>query len=90
MRNIFASFAFKWLEETLLPLAIAAAGLPPATRLDELLRLKRIGFRQEGLMLKSVFRNGIWEDDLVFALLGEEWSTKRSSLSDPLMPITII
>ncbi len=35
--------------------------------------LESIGFRKEGLMQKSVFVNNRWEDDLVYALLNDEW-----------------
>jgi RimJ/RimL family protein N-acetyltransferase len=36
--------------------------------------LESIGFRNEGLFIKSVYDGSKWEDDLVYALLEEEWS----------------
>lgn len=36
--------------------------------------LERIGFRREGLFVKSYFNNGVWEDDLMYAVLDEEWA----------------
>jgi RimJ/RimL family protein N-acetyltransferase len=35
--------------------------------------LESIGFRKEGLLKKSIFNQGIWKDDLLYALLNEEW-----------------
>jgi len=35
--------------------------------------LESIGFRKEGLFKKSILINGTWEDDLIYALLNEEW-----------------
>lgn len=35
--------------------------------------LESIGFRKEGLFRKSILNNGGWEDDLVYAVLDEEW-----------------
>jgi len=35
--------------------------------------LESIGFRREGLFKKSVFNHGMWEDDLIYAILEEEW-----------------
>ncbi|MFA6845974.1 MAG: GNAT family N-acetyltransferase [Sphaerochaetaceae bacterium] len=35
--------------------------------------LKSLGFREEGCFTKSVLNKGIWEDDLVYAMLREEW-----------------
>lgn len=35
--------------------------------------LESLGFRKEGLFKKSLLNHGIWEDDLIYALLNEEW-----------------
>jgi RimJ/RimL family protein N-acetyltransferase len=35
--------------------------------------LESVGFRREGCFKKSVLCHGIWQDDLVYALLAEEW-----------------
>lgn len=40
--------------------------------------LESLGFRKEGLFKKSVLNNGIWEDDLVYAKLNEEWDVMPS------------
>jgi RimJ/RimL family protein N-acetyltransferase len=39
--------------------------------------LKSLGFRREGLFRKSILSNGNWEDDLIYALLREEWEQKK-------------
>jgi RimJ/RimL family protein N-acetyltransferase len=36
--------------------------------------LESIGFRNEGLFKKSIYEGNKWNDDLVYALLEEEWS----------------
>ena len=35
--------------------------------------VQRLGFRKEAHFLESLFLNGRWTDDLVFALLAKEW-----------------
>ncbi|MEA2106771.1 MAG: GNAT family N-acetyltransferase [Bacteroidota bacterium] len=35
--------------------------------------VKRLGFRKEAHFVESLFLNGKWQDDLVFALLAREW-----------------
>lgn len=37
--------------------------------------LESVGFRKEGLLKKSIFNRGVWEDDLLYGLLYEEWMT---------------
>ena len=39
--------------------------------------LKKLGFRPEAHFKKSILIHGEWCDDLVFALLGEEWKSAR-------------
>ena len=36
--------------------------------------VERIGFRKEAHFIKSLFINGTWVDDVVYALLREEWN----------------
>jgi RimJ/RimL family protein N-acetyltransferase len=39
--------------------------------------LERLGFRNEGCFKKSILNKGKWEDDLVYAVLNEEWTLGR-------------
>lgn len=39
--------------------------------------LKRLGFRQEAYFKKSVFIRGKWCDDVIYAMLEEEWNSSR-------------
>jgi RimJ/RimL family protein N-acetyltransferase len=39
--------------------------------------LKRLGLRQEAHFVKSQFIKGEWTDELVFAILADEWRTAR-------------
>lgn len=39
--------------------------------------LKRVGMRQEARFIKSVWFNEHWSDDLVFAILREEWERRH-------------
>ena len=36
--------------------------------------LERIGMRKEALFKKSLWFKGAWADDLIYAVLDEEWS----------------
>ncbi len=38
--------------------------------------LESTGFRKEGLMKQSIWVDGKWEDDLIYAVLNEEWGKK--------------
>jgi RimJ/RimL family protein N-acetyltransferase len=40
--------------------------------------LKRLGLRQEAHFVKNEFLKGEWTDELVFALLAEEWKLRQS------------
>jgi RimJ/RimL family protein N-acetyltransferase len=42
--------------------------------IDSLKLMERIGFRKEGHFVKSLFWKNNWVDDLIYALLQEEWS----------------
>jgi RimJ/RimL family protein N-acetyltransferase len=33
----------------------------------------KVGFRKEGVLRQSVYRNGTWIDEIVFGLLSDEW-----------------
>ena len=35
--------------------------------------LERIGFRKEAHFIKSIFMDGEWVDDIIYAMLNEEW-----------------
>lgn len=35
--------------------------------------LREVGFKYEGRLRKNTFRNGKWMDDLIFAILKEDW-----------------
>lgn len=36
--------------------------------------LEKTGFRREGLSLRYLQINGVWEDHLIFAITREEWT----------------
>jgi RimJ/RimL family protein N-acetyltransferase len=40
--------------------------------------VERIGFRKEAHFVKSIFVNGIWVDDLIYALIEKDWKMKLS------------
>jgi len=40
--------------------------------------LEKIGFRKEGHSIKCVKIRGKWEDDVTYAILGEEWVTLKN------------
>lgn len=40
--------------------------------------LKKLGFKYEGCSRRHFFRNGRWQDDLRFAILKEEYKTKKT------------
>jgi RimJ/RimL family protein N-acetyltransferase len=39
--------------------------------------LQRLGLRQEAHFVRNEFIKGEWTDELVFAILAEEWQTAR-------------
>lgn len=43
--------------------------------------LEKLGMRREGCFKKSVRIRNQWEDDIVYALLDEEWPAKKAGLS---------
>jgi RimJ/RimL family protein N-acetyltransferase len=46
--------------------------------------LKRLGLRQEAHFVKNEFLKGEWTDELVFAMLAEEWQAAREHRTSPL------
>ncbi|WP_336702316.1 GNAT family protein [Chryseobacterium indologenes] len=38
--------------------------------------MERIGLRKEGHFVKSLFWKNKWVDDIIYAVLREEWPTK--------------
>lgn len=40
--------------------------------------IERLGFRKEAHFKQSLFFHGEWVDDLIYAMLAEEWKTKRA------------
>ena len=42
--------------------------------------LHRVGMRQEAHLVKSLWFRGDWVDDMIFALLEEEWDAEKSQL----------
>jgi RimJ/RimL family protein N-acetyltransferase len=39
--------------------------------------LERIGMRKEAYFKKSIWSNGQWEDDIIYAILEEEWINQK-------------
>lgn len=68
-----------WLFETFLlhrmHVSIDPANTPSRTLFE------RLGFRLEGHMLSAVFLKGQWCDDLVMAVLSDEWRAQSASAS---------
>lgn len=54
------------------------ASLDPGN-LSSIALLESVGFRREGLHKKSILCNGVWEDDLLYAILDEEWQMRSFS-----------
>ena len=40
--------------------------------------LRSLGFRKEGIFKKSIYNEDHWEDDLIYAILEEEWKERTS------------
>ena len=40
--------------------------------------LESIGFRKEGIFIKSIYNKDHWEDDMIYAILEDEWNEKTS------------
>jgi len=39
--------------------------------------LEKAGFTREGIKRKSSFVKGLWQDDIVFSILREEWAKPK-------------
>lgn len=52
------------------------ASIDPLNR-DSIKLIERLGFRKEAHFIKSLFFREAWVDDLVYALLAEEWKEKN-------------
>lgn len=46
--------------------------------IDSIRLIERLGFRQEAHFKKSLFFHGEWVDDVIYALLAEEWKAKKT------------
>jgi RimJ/RimL family protein N-acetyltransferase len=42
---------------------------------DSIRLIERLGFRKEAYFIKSLFFHGEWADDLIYAILAEEWKS---------------
>lgn len=51
------------------------ASIDPGNIKSEALLL-RLGFRKEAHFIKSILFNGIWVDDVIYAILAEEWTNR--------------
>lgn len=54
------------------------ASLDPKNTASMML-LEKVGFRKEGLFKASILVDGAWEDDLVYAMLRDEWADRKKS-----------
>lgn len=45
--------------------------------LNSIKLMERLGFRKEGNFIKSLFWKGAWVDDIVYAMLHDDWMNKR-------------
>jgi RimJ/RimL family protein N-acetyltransferase len=41
--------------------------------------VQRIGFRKEAHFVESLFINGKWVDDLIYAMIEKDWENQHSS-----------
>ena len=48
------------------------ASIDPAN-VDSIRLVERLGFRKEAHFIESIYQNGGWADDVVYALLAREW-----------------
>jgi RimJ/RimL family protein N-acetyltransferase len=55
--------------------------------LSSLRLMQRIGMRQEGHFVQSVWFKGEWVDDVIFAMLAREWNRKRQSMDSEEHPL---
>lgn len=48
------------------------------TNTDSIRLIERLGFRKEAHFIKSLFFHGEWVDDLIYAILANEWNNKMT------------
>lgn len=72
-----AAAIFTWLFRDLKKHRVTASADPENTRSVRLLR--GLGMRQEAHFVQSFRMNGAWTDDLVFAILRDEWEQRLHS-----------
>jgi RimJ/RimL family protein N-acetyltransferase len=48
------------------------------TNIDSIRLIERLGFRKEAHFVKSLFFHGAWVDDLIYAILAEEWKIEKT------------
>lgn len=48
------------------------------TNTDSIRLIERLGFRKEAHYIKSLFFHGEWVDDLIYAILANEWNNKMT------------
>ena len=65
--NLLINYLFKDLKKHRI-----MASLDPRNTASEKL-MQRLGLRKEAHFVKSYYQNGTWADDVVFAILNEEW-----------------
>jgi RimJ/RimL family protein N-acetyltransferase len=53
------------------------ASIDPAN-IDSIRLIERLGFRKEAHFVKSLFLHDEWVDDLIYAILAEEWKTEKT------------
>lgn len=51
------------------------------TNIASIKLIERLGFRKEAHFIESIFFQGKWVDDLVYAILGREWKEKNQEHS---------
>lgn len=54
------------------------ASIDPSNH-DSIRLIERLGFRKEAHFRKSLFFHGKWVDDLIYAILAEEWKNRRDA-----------
>ncbi len=69
--TLIVGYAFDTLNLNRVALEVAVAN-------ERAVRIyKRVGFKKEGLLRQSFFRDGRFQDSLVMSILREEWGAKR-------------
>ena len=71
---VLARFAFEDLRLHRLQVAIIPRNTPSRRVVEKL------GLREEGLALRYLEINGVWEDHVRYAITAEEWSDRREKL----------